>query len=115
MSNEELEEFLLEDVVAANEWMLDRNMRRRDEADVRSKKRKTEDDFVYNPLIRKASDLLFEALAASETALKTWAKLVADPTDLGTLAGLNAYGHDWLRGKCTEVYWESQQYGKMVE
>ena len=78
-------------------------------------KRKTADDFVYNPLIRRASDLLFEALAASETALKTWAKLVADPTDLGSLAGLNAYGHDWLRGKCTEVYWESQQYGKMLD
>ena len=83
--------------------------------DVAMEKRKTEDDFVYNPLIRKASDLLFEALAASETALKTWVKLVADPTDLGTLAGLNAYGHDWLRGKCTEVYWESQQYGKMLD
>ena len=83
--------------------------------DLALEKRKTENDFVYNPLIRKASDLLFEALAASETALKTWVKLVADPTDLGTLAGLNAYGHDWLRGKCTEVYWESQQYGKMLE
>ncbi len=70
---------------------------------------------VYNPLIRRASDLLFEALDASEIALKTWMKLVADPTDLSTLAGLNAYGHDWLSGKSKEVYWESQQYGKMVE
>jgi hypothetical protein len=78
-------------------------------------KRSTADDFVYNPLIRRASDLLFEALSASERALKTWATLVADPTDLGSLAGLNAYGHDWLRGKCTEVYWESQQYGKMLD
>ena len=36
---------------------------------------------------------------------------MADSTDLGALAGLNAYGHDWLRGKRIEVYWESQQYG----
>lgn len=83
--------------------------------DLANEKRKTENDMVYNPLIRRASDLLFEALAASKSALGTWTKLVADPTDLGSLAGLNAYGHDWLRGKCTEVYWESQQYGKMVE
>ncbi|MFH1009459.1 MAG: hypothetical protein V1800_18435 [Candidatus Latescibacterota bacterium] len=40
---------------------------------------------------------------------------VGDPTDLGSLAGLNAYGHEWLRGKCTEIYWESQQYGAMVD
>jgi len=78
-------------------------------------KRKTENDMIYNPLIRRASDLLFEALDASEIALKTWTKLVADPSDLGVLAGLNAYGHDWLSGKSKEVYWESQQYGKMVE
>ena len=83
--------------------------------DFAREKRKTENDMVYNPLIRGASDILFEALKASETALKTWTKLVADPSDLGVLAGLNAYGHDWLRSKCTEVYWESQQYGKMVE
>lgn len=83
--------------------------------DEAQEKRKTGDDFVYNPLIRRASDSLFEALAASETALMTWTRLMADPTDLGTLVGLNAYGHDWLRGKCTEVYWESQQYGRMVE
>ena len=83
--------------------------------DEAQEKRKTADDFVYNPLICRASDLLYQALAASETALKTWAGLVADPTDLGSLAGLNAYGHDWLRGKCTEVYWESQQYGTMVD
>ncbi len=66
---------------------------------------------AYHPLITRASDLLFEAEEASEQALRTWIEQVADPTDLGTLAGLNAYGHDWLRGKCTEVYWESQQYG----
>lgn len=83
--------------------------------DEAQEKRKTEDDFVYNSLICRASDLLYQALAASEIALKTWAALVADPTDLGSLAGLNAYGHDWLRGKCTEVYWESQQYGTMVD
>ena len=83
--------------------------------DFAQEKRKTENDMVYNPLIRRASDLLFEALDASEIALKTWMKLVADPTDLSTLAGLNAYGHDWLSGKSKEVYWESQQYGKMVE
>jgi hypothetical protein len=66
---------------------------------------------AYHPLICGASDLLFQAVEASEEALRTWAAQVADPTDLGSLAGLNAYGHDWLRGKCTEAYWESQRYG----
>ena len=69
------------------------------------------DHVAYHPLIGGASDLLFRAESASEEALRTWAAQVADPTDLGSLAGLNAYGHDWLRGKCTEVYWESQRYG----
>jgi len=66
---------------------------------------------AYHPLIGRASDLLFAAVAVSEEALRTWAAQVADPTDLGSLAGLNAYGHDWLRGKCTEIHMESQCYG----
>ena len=69
------------------------------------------DHVAYHPLICGASDLLFQAVEASEEALRTWAAQVADPTDLGSLAGLNAYGHDWLRSKCTEAYWESQRYG----
>ena len=69
------------------------------------------DHVAYHPLICAASDLLFRAETASEETLRAWAAQVADPTDLGSLAGLNAYGHDWLRGKCTEIYWESQRYG----
>lgn len=69
------------------------------------------DPVAYHPLMVRSSDLLSAALEASERALRTWADQVADPTGLGTLAGLNAYGHDRLRGKCTEVYWESCCYG----
>ena len=69
----------------------------------------------YHPAIRAASDLLFEARQMSEQAIRTWTRLVVDPTDLGTLAGLNAYGHDWLSGKCVEVYWDSQCYGAFME
>ena len=72
---------------------------------------KARDHVAFHPLIGSASDLLFQAQAASEEALRIWAAQVADPTDLGSLAGLNAYGHDWLRGKCVDVYWESQCYG----
>jgi len=74
-------------------------------------KREAKDHVAYHPLITRSSDLLFAAEEASERALRMWAKQVADPTDLGSLAGLNAYGHDWLRGKSVEVYWESQCYG----
>ncbi|MFH1009274.1 MAG: hypothetical protein V1800_17505 [Candidatus Latescibacterota bacterium] len=104
-------------VVFAREFVTAMDILRQARAayDEAQERRKTVDDFVYHPLICRASDLLYEALAASEIALKTWASLVADPTDLGSLAGLNAYGHDWLRGKCTEIYWESQQYGAMVD
>lgn len=73
--------------------------------------RQARDPVAYHPLVSRASALLHAALEASERALRTWADQVADPSSLGTLAGLNAYGHDWLRGKCTEVYWESQCYG----
>ncbi len=104
-------------IVFARQYIqtLDLIRQAREAYDFAREKRKTENDMVYNPLIRRASDLLFEAFKASEAALETWAKLVADTSDLGVLAGLNAYGHDWLRGKSAEVYWESQQYGKMVE
>jgi len=46
----------------------------------------------------------------SETALRTWSELVVDPTDLGTLAALNAYGHDYLRGLAWQIYLESQSF-----
>jgi hypothetical protein len=69
------------------------------------------DALAFHPLITRAATLLGMAEQASEQALNTWAAQSADPTDTGTLAGLNAYGHDWLRGKRVEVYWESQQYG----
>ena len=69
----------------------------------------------YHPVIGQASDLLFEAVAQSERAIRTWASQVADATDAGSLAGLNAYGHDWLRGLAVKVYWQSQCYGGMLE
>ena len=69
----------------------------------------------FHPKMGEASNLLFETEKLSQLALETWAKQVADPSDLGSLAGLNAYGHDWLRGKATEVYWDSQCYGLMME
>ena len=55
--------------------------------------------------------LLRRALALSEQALRTWSARVVDPTDLGTLAGLNAYGHDYLRGLAWQIYLDSQFYG----
>ena len=54
---------------------------------------------------------LEEALSRSEKALRTWSELAVDPTDLGTLAALNAYGHDYLRGLAWLVYLKSQHFG----
>ena len=68
----------------------------------------------HHTWINRAADLLAEAEMSSERALRTWTKLIVDPTDLGTLAGLNAYAHDWLRGKANEIYWESQCYGMFI-
>jgi len=77
--------------------------------------RRSGDLLGFHPAIGKAAELLFETERLSAQAISTWAQQVADPTDAGSLAGLNAYGHDWLRGKAVEVYWESQCYGEMME
>jgi len=58
--------------------------------------------------------LLEDAFRLSETALRTWAALTVDPTDLGTLAALNAYGHDYLRGLAWQIFLESQVCGFSV-
>ena len=69
-------------------------------------------DFVrYHQRMVEARELLARAVALSEVAIRTWSSQVSDPTDLGTLAGLNAYGHEWLKGMRTVVYLESQMYG----
>ena len=73
------------------------------------------DHLRYHELIGRAAQLLFAAQAASERALRRWTRVVADPTDAGTLAALNAYGLDWLRGKAVEVGWESQCYGYLMQ
>ena len=78
-------------------------------------RRAGEDHLRYHELIGRAAQFLAAAQAASERALTRWTQVVADPTDAGTLAGLNAYGHDWLRGKAVEVGWESQCYGYLME
>ena len=78
-------------------------------------KREKPNHLEYHKLINYTADLLSEAEISSERALQTWIKVIADPTDLGTLAGLNAYGHDWLRGKSSEVYWDAQRYGILME
>lgn len=83
----------------------------REAYDQAREKREARDHVAYHPLITRSSDLLSAAEEASERALRMWVEQVADATDLGSLAGLNAYGHDWLRGKSVEVYWESQCYG----
>jgi hypothetical protein len=59
----------------------------------------------------RAVVLLRPALNLSEQALRTWNARVTDATDLGTLAALNACGHDCLRGLARRIYLEGQFYG----
>ena len=68
-------------------------------------RRAGEDHLRYHELIGRAAQLLFAAQARPSGRLGAGRQVVADPTDAGTLAGLNAYGHDWLRGKAVEVGW----------
>jgi hypothetical protein len=65
----------------------------------------------YGEAMDRTVARLRQALLQSERALHTWNRRVVDPTDLGTLAGLNAYGHDFLRGLAWQVYLDSQFYG----
>jgi len=48
------------------------------------------------------SEFVHAPFCLSETALRTRSALTVDPTDRGTLAAFNAYGHDyplfrWMR------------------
>ena len=80
-----------------------------------AQKRWQAQNFVrYHQGMLDVVELLTQAVKQSEVAIRTWASQVVDPTDLGTLAGLNAYGHDWLKGMRHIVYLESQKYGFRV-
>jgi len=71
----------------------------------------------FLPYCRQMDDtvvMLEDALRLSDTALRTWSGLVVDPTDRGTLAALNAYGHDYLRGLAWQLFLESQMCGFSV-
>ena len=82
---------------------------------VEAEQLRQKDFLAYGEAIDRTVALLEDALSLSEKALRTWAELVVDPTDRGTLAGLNAYGHDYLRGLAWRVYLESQFYGFSVQ
>ncbi len=78
----------------------------------RARERQEARDFQgYGEAMDGTVVLLREALKLSEQALRTWNARVTDATDLGTLAALNAYGHDYLRGLAWQIYLESQFYG----
>lgn len=65
----------------------------------------------YNMTLRTAARQLAEATALLEQATRIWADSVRDPTDRGSLLGLNVYGLDWLRGKADEVRMQSEYWG----
>jgi hypothetical protein len=52
--------------------------------------------------------LLEDAEARMEAAVRLWADACRDATDRGTLAGLNTYGRDWVRGKADEMRLQSE-------
>jgi hypothetical protein len=43
-----------------------------------------------------------------EAAVRLWADACRDATDRGTLAGLNTYDRDWVRGKADEMRLQSE-------
>jgi hypothetical protein len=51
---------------------------------------------------------LAEALALLRSAIEEWAAVVQDPGDLGTLAALDSFAYDYLKGLTHKVYLESQ-------
>ena len=68
----------------------------------------------YDAAIVAAAAKLNEAMRTLEKATRLWADAVRDPTDRGSLLGLNAYGIDWLRGKADEVRMMSEHWGLRV-
>lgn len=77
----------------------------------RSKARQPFDIDGFDDEIRNSAKQLERAVQILEEALAEWAKAVRDPSDLGTLAGLNVYGLDFLRGKADEVRLRSEHWG----
>ena len=65
----------------------------------------------YNRIMRQSAETLGDAVTALEKATRIWADTVRDPTDIGSLVGLNAYGLDWLRGKADDVRIQSEHWG----
>lgn len=58
----------------------------------------------HDKLYIECADLLEQATQRLEEALRLWADdAVQDPSDRGTLVGLNVYGLDYLRGKAHEM------------
>ena len=73
--------------------------------------RKPFDVSGYNAIMRQSAAQLADATATLERATRIWADSVRDPTDRGSLLGLNVYGLDWLRGKADEVRLQSEHWG----
>ena len=65
----------------------------------------------YNQIFRQSAKTLEDAVTSLEKATRIWADTVRDPTDIGSLVGLNVYGLDWLRGKADDVRIESEHWG----
>jgi hypothetical protein len=53
---------------------------------------------------------LERALGLLKSSIEHWAAVVRDPSDLGTLAVLNSYCYDYLKGVAYDVYLESQRW-----
>ena len=75
------------------------------------KKAKPFDLDGYNSQMRASAHHLATATDTLERATRIWADRVRDPTDRGSLLGLNVYGLDWLRGKADEVRMQSEHWG----
>jgi hypothetical protein len=67
---------------------------------------------VVDEGLREASARLDAAVGRLRDAMQLWDEhAVADPSDRGTLAGLNVYALDYLRAKATEVRLIAEQPG----
>jgi hypothetical protein len=70
--------------------------------------RKNHDVSAYSDAMEETNQRLDRALGLLKKAIGEWAEVVRDPSDMGALATLNAFGYDYLKGVAQDVYLQSQ-------
>lgn len=68
----------------------------------------------YDRCLTLSSQHMAAAATRMEEALRLWRDGIRDPSDRGMLAGLNAWGLDFVRGKASELRQDAEYWGLQI-